>query len=42
MVTYNDASSDKQTILRDNRGKSGVYIWTNKVNGKSQKIDIYF
>jgi len=34
VVTYNDAGSDVKSILRDNRGKSGVYLWTNKINGK--------
>lgn len=34
VVTYNDASVEMKSILRDNKGKSGVYLWTNKVNGK--------
>jgi len=34
VVTYNDAGSNIKSILRDNRGKSGVYLWTNKVSGK--------
>ena len=33
MVTYNDGAQMK-SILKDNRGKSGVYLWTNKVNNK--------
>lgn len=34
MVTYNDAGADMRSILKDNRSKSGVYLWTNKINGK--------
>lgn len=34
VVTYNDAGSNIKSILRDNRGKSGVYLWTNKVSVK--------
>ena len=34
VVTYNDVSAEMKSILKDNKGKSGVYIWTNKVNGK--------
>ena len=33
--TYVDADSQKPIILKENRGKSGVYRWVNKVNRKS-------
>jgi hypothetical protein len=26
VVTYNDASAEMKSILKDNRGKSGVYL----------------
>jgi group I intron endonuclease len=32
---YQNADAEKGLILIENRGKSGVYRWTNKVNGKS-------
>ena len=35
MVVYKDASIDKEKILEDNLGLSGVYRWTNLTNGKS-------
>ena len=35
VLTYLNADTDKLSILRDNKGKSGVYLWTNLVNGKS-------
>lgn len=34
-VTYPDAEASKSQILKDNKGKAGVYRWTNKVNGKT-------
>jgi len=51
VVTYNDASVEMKSILSDNKGKSGVYLWTNKVNGKkyvggsialSRRLGTYF
>lgn len=33
VVIYSDLKVDKKTILKDNKGKSGVYRWINKVNG---------
>lgn len=33
MVTYADADKDKLKVFADNRGKIGVYKWTNKING---------
>lgn len=35
VLTYLNADTDKLSILRDNRGKPGVYRWTNLTNGKS-------
>jgi predicted GIY-YIG superfamily endonuclease len=35
VVTYNDTSAQKELIFKENIGKSGIYLWTNKVNGKS-------
>lgn len=35
VLTYLNAETDKLSILKDNRGKSGVYRWTNLTNGKS-------
>lgn len=31
---YFDADKDKLDILKDNKGKSGIYLWENKENGK--------
>lgn len=36
VCTYLDLEMNMKSILKDNRGKSGVYRWTNKVTG-----DIY-
>jgi hypothetical protein len=33
---YN-ADTDKLKILSENKGKSGIYKWTNKINGRAQK-----
>jgi len=35
VVSYSNTDLDKKSIIKENRGKSGVYVWTNKVNGKS-------
>lgn len=32
---YHDAFLDKAKIISDNKNKSGIYRWVNKVNGKS-------
>jgi hypothetical protein len=32
---YDNAESDRLQILSDNNGKSGIYIWINKINNKS-------
>lgn len=34
-VIYTHPEIEKQSIVRDNKFKSGVYRWTNKVNGKT-------
>lgn len=31
---YNELNLEKPSVLTENKGKSGVYFWTNKVNGK--------
>lgn len=33
--SYSDPESEKASILRENRGKSGIYMWKAKVNGKT-------
>jgi len=35
VLTYLNADTDKLSIIKDNKGKSGVYRWTNLTNGKS-------
>jgi hypothetical protein len=32
---YENADTQKADILKENKGKSGVYRWTNNVNGKT-------
>jgi hypothetical protein len=32
---YLNADQDKILILKENKGKCGVYLWTNLINGKS-------
>lgn len=34
IFAYSDLKSEKTSILTENKGKSGIYMWTNKVNGK--------
>jgi excinuclease UvrABC nuclease subunit len=34
-MTYLNAKVQKPEILKDQRGKSGIYRWVNKINGKS-------
>jgi hypothetical protein len=31
---YENAELDRKKILSDNKGKSGIYIWINKINNK--------
>jgi group I intron endonuclease len=35
VAVYSNAELQKKQILEENRGKSGIYLWTNKLNGKS-------
>lgn len=35
VVSYNNAEINKFIIYRENKGKSGIYRWTNLINGKS-------
>src|SRR5437588_4644330 len=32
--SYSNTEADKDKILSDNKNKSGIYMWTNKTNGK--------
>jgi len=34
LVVFSDADKDKLNILKYIKGKSGIYMWTNKLNGK--------
>jgi hypothetical protein len=34
VLFYSNAELHKTSILAENKGKSGIYLWTNKVNGK--------
>ena len=34
LVVFYDADKDKLDILKSIKGKSGIYMWTNKLNGK--------
>jgi len=33
-VVYHNPKVEKATILKENKGKSGIYLWTNKIHGK--------
>ena len=35
VVKYDNACEDKSKILKENKNKSGVYRWINKLNGKT-------
>lgn len=35
VIKYGNADVQKLQVIKENRGKSGVYRWTNNVNGKS-------
>jgi len=35
VLKYDNADIQKLQAIKENRGKSGVYRWTNKLNGKS-------
>lgn len=34
LIVYNNTETDKSQILSDNKGKTGIYLWTNKESGK--------
>lgn len=34
VITYSNADTQKLQIINENRGKSGIYCWTNTSNGK--------
>ena len=33
--SYLDADLNKESIIKDNKNKSGIYMWTHKISGKS-------
>ena len=35
IITYANVDTNRSTIYKENRNKSGVYRWVNKINGKS-------
>jgi len=35
IITYNNSLSNKSNVLKENKGKSGIYRWVNKINNKS-------
>jgi len=35
LAIFSDADKDKLDILKFIKGKSGIYMWTNKLNGKN-------
>lgn len=43
-VSYSNADTQKESVLNDNKGKAGVYRWTNKDSGKiyvGSSVDLY-
>ena len=34
-MVYINADLHKKSIIEENRGKAGIYRWTNNINGKS-------
>ena len=34
VLVYSEPKLDKAHILTENKGKSGIYLWKNKINGK--------
>jgi group I intron endonuclease len=34
VIIYNNANTDKSRILSDNKGKTGIYLWTHNESGK--------
>ena len=44
LAVFSDADLDKLNVLKYVKGKSGIYMWTNKLNGKNyvgRKINLY-
>lgn len=42
-IFYDDSCNLKKVILKENKGKSGIYMWTNKITGDiyiGQSIDL--
>jgi len=42
-VVYEDAYSMKKVIIKENKGKAGIYMWTNKLTGDiyvGQSVDL--
>ena len=51
VVCYNNAKFHKRIIIKENRGKAGIYRWINNLNGKSYvgssinltiRLNVYF
>jgi hypothetical protein len=51
ITVYSNADTQKFEIIKENRGKSGVYRWTNLVSGKTyvgsgtnltKKLSVYY
>jgi len=45
--SYSNAEDNKDTILKENKNKSGIYMWTNRINdqkyvGSAQNISQRF
>src|SRR5689334_21037993 len=34
VIVYSNAETDKARIIADNKGKAGIYLWLNNINGK--------
>jgi hypothetical protein len=42
---YLNAEAEKDKILKENKNKSGIYKWTNLINGKKyigSAVDLYY
>jgi hypothetical protein len=36
-AVYENAKLQEKQIMQENKGKSGIYKWTNKINGRALK-----